>query len=44
MLAEVEAEISAQRRAVFEAVDLVQAEITRRYTEGLADPAEPNDG
>lgn len=38
MLAEVEAEISAQRRDVFEAVDLVQAELSRRYRDGLADP------
>jgi hypothetical protein len=43
MLAEVEDEISAQRRAVFEAIDLVQAELTRRYREGLAEP-EPVDG
>ena len=43
MLAEVEAEISAQRRDVFEAVDLVQAELTRRYREGLAEP-DPADG
>jgi hypothetical protein len=44
MLAEVEADISAQRRSVFEAVDLVQAEITRRYREGLALPDDPVDG
>ena len=44
MLAEVEAEISSQRRAVFEAVELVQAEITRRYREGLDEPSNPIDG
>jgi hypothetical protein len=44
MLAEVEAEISSQRRAVFEAVELVQAEITRRYREGLDEPSSPVDG
>ena len=33
-LAEVEAEISRQRRAVFEASDLVQAELVRRYRAG----------
>jgi len=38
MLADVEADISAQRRAVFDAADLVQGEITRRYREGLAEP------
>jgi hypothetical protein len=38
MLAEVEAEISNQRRTVFEAVDLIQAELTRRYREGLTEP------
>ena len=37
MLTDVESEISEQRRAVFEAVDLVQAELTRRYREDLAD-------
>ena len=44
MLAEVEQDISSQRRAVFESADLVQAEITRRYREGLDQPVEPNDG
>ena len=43
MLAEVEAEISAQRRAVFAAVDLVQAELSRRYRGDLA-AREPVDG
>jgi hypothetical protein len=33
-LAEVEAEISRQRRAVFEASDLLQAELVRRYRVG----------
>ncbi len=42
MLAEVESDISAQRRAVFEVVDLVQAELTRRYRGDVAD--EPIDG
>ena len=36
MLTEVERDISAQRRAVFEAVDLIQAELTRRYRESHA--------
>lgn len=36
MLSEVEAEISAQRRAVFDAADLIQAELTRRYRESHA--------
>jgi hypothetical protein len=40
MLAEVEEEISSQRRKVFDALDLIQEEITRRYREGLADPAD----
>ena len=34
-LVEVESEVSRQRRAVFEAYDLVQAEITRRYRDGI---------
>ncbi|MCJ7726953.1 MAG: hypothetical protein MUP76_11285 [Acidimicrobiia bacterium] len=37
MLAEVEADISGQRRAVFEALDLLQAELTRRYRDDFAD-------
>ena len=40
LLTEVESEISRQRRSVFEALDLVQAELTRRYREGLADADE----
>jgi hypothetical protein len=40
MLAEVEEEVSRQRRAVFDALDLIQDELTRRYREGLADPAD----
>ncbi len=39
-LTEAEGEISRQRRAVFEAHDAVQHELTRRYREGLADPHE----
>ncbi|MDX1691919.1 MAG: aerial mycelium formation protein [Acidimicrobiia bacterium] len=39
-VATVEAEISRQRKAVFEVYDLLQAELTRRYREGLADPGE----
>ncbi|MCB2223851.1 MAG: hypothetical protein KQH83_06705 [Actinobacteria bacterium] len=42
MLSAVEADISTQRRAVFEAADLLQAELTRRYREGIA-ASEPND-
>ncbi len=38
MLVEVEAEISAQRRDVFAAADLVQAELTRRYRDEQAAP------
>ena len=34
-LAEVEAEVSRQRRAVFEASDRIQAELVRRYRLGL---------
>lgn len=40
MLTEVEAVVSRQRRAVFEAHDRVQQELTRRYREGLADADE----
>ncbi|MGH9168565.1 MAG: aerial mycelium formation protein [Acidimicrobiia bacterium] len=36
-LAEVEGEISAQRRSVQQVFDVLQSEITRRYKEGLAD-------
>jgi hypothetical protein len=35
-LAEAEAEVSRQRRAVFEASDRIQAELVRRYRQGLA--------
>ena len=35
-LVEVESEISSQRHAVQEAFNLIQAELTRRYKEGLA--------
>jgi hypothetical protein len=44
MLAEVESDISRQRRDLFEAADLLQAELTRRYREGLAAPADAIDG
>lgn len=36
-LAEAEAEVSRQRRAVFEASDRIQAELVRRYREALPD-------
>ncbi|MDP8958944.1 MAG: aerial mycelium formation protein [Actinomycetota bacterium] len=36
-LAEVESEVSGQRRSVQQVFDLIQAEITRRYKEGRAD-------
>jgi len=36
-LTEVEAEVSEQRRAVYEAYETIHAELTRRYREGLAD-------
>jgi hypothetical protein len=36
-LAEAEAEVSQQRRAVFEASDCIQAELVRRYRRGLPD-------
>lgn len=39
-LTEVEVDVSQQRRAVYAALDVVQAELTRRYREGLADPGE----
>lgn len=39
-LTEIEGEISRQRRAVFEAHDRVQQELSRRYREGLADADE----
>lgn len=37
MLAEAESEISAQRRAVYDAYERIQAELSRRYRDGLAD-------
>ena len=39
-LQEMETEVSQQRRAVHAALDRLQAELTRRYREGLADPGE----
>jgi len=39
-LAEVESEVSQQRRQVHIALDRLQGELTRRYREGLADPGE----
>jgi len=39
-LTEAEREISTQRRAVYDAHDQINAEITRRYREGLADAAD----
>ena len=36
-LAEAEAEVSQQRRAVFEASDCIQAELVRRYRRNLPD-------
>jgi hypothetical protein len=39
-LAAVEAELSRQRRAVYEAYDRIQAELTRRYAAGDADADE----
>jgi hypothetical protein len=40
LLTEAEAEISEQRRDVYEAYEVVTAELTRRYREGLADANE----
>lgn len=40
LLAEVESEISEQRRAVYEVFEGLQSELTRRYREGLADVSE----
>lgn len=37
-LEEVEADVSRQRRSVHHALDTIQAELTRRYREGSADP------
>lgn len=39
-LAEVEVEVSMQRKVVYAALDRLQEELTRRYREGLADPGE----
>lgn len=40
LLADTERDVSTQRRAVYEVCEKVQAELTRRYREGLADPDE----
>lgn len=40
-LVAVEAELSAHRRAVHDAHDRIQAELTRRYAAGTAEPGEP---
>ena len=40
LLTEAESEISHQRRDVYEAYEVVTAELTRRYREGLADASE----
>lgn len=37
-LAELEAEVSAKRRAIFGVIDSLEAELGRRYQEGEADP------
>ncbi len=37
-LADTERDVSAERRRVYEVCERVQAELTRRYREGLADP------
>lgn len=37
LLAETEAAISAQRRAVYDAYERIQSELSRRYRDGLAD-------
>ncbi len=37
-LQEVEAQVSQQRRTVHDALDALQAELTRRYSDGSADP------
>ena len=39
-LTEVETGVSDQRRTVHGAIDILQAELTRRYREGLSDPAD----
>jgi hypothetical protein len=38
---ELETEVSMQRRIVHNALDRLQAELARRYRDGLADPGEP---
>jgi len=40
LLAQVEVEVSQQRRLVYSALDRLQEELTRRYREGRADPGE----
>lgn len=39
-LTEVETQVSEQRRSVYEVFERIQAELTRRYREGLADAGE----
>jgi len=39
-IADVEQEISDQRRKVYDVYELLQAELTRRYREGIADVGE----
>ena len=39
-LAETEQQVSTQRRSVYDVYDLINAELTRRYREGLADPTD----
>lgn len=43
-LSEVEVDVSQQRKAAHAALDRLQAELTRRYREGLAEPREPASG
>lgn len=40
LLTDVEAEISDQRKDVYEAYELILGEVTRRYREGIADVTE----
>ncbi len=40
LLTDTEREVSAQRGRVFDVCEQIQAELTRRYREGLADPDE----
>lgn len=44
LLSEVEVEVSRQRRQVHTVIDLLQAELVRRYREGLAEPGEQAPG